>query len=167
MTRIRVLSIDGGGIRGIIPATVLESIEERTGKRISDLFDLITGTSTGGLLALGLVAPGASGTPMYTASDLVEFYVQKGHAIFARSLPHRIVALADLAEEKYQAAGIEETLHSYFDDLMLSQATTHVLVTSYEIEQRMPFFFRSSRAADAAKHPGYDFLMRDVARATS
>jgi Patatin-like phospholipase len=49
-----VLSIDGGGIRGIIPAIVLNYIEERTGKWISDMFDLIAGTSTGGILALGL-----------------------------------------------------------------------------------------------------------------
>ena len=50
----KVLAIDGGGIRGIIPAMVLHYIEEKTGKRIADLFDFIAGTSTGGILALGL-----------------------------------------------------------------------------------------------------------------
>ena len=50
----RILSIDGGGIRGIIPAMVLKHIEQRTGKRIATMFDFIAGTSTGGILALGL-----------------------------------------------------------------------------------------------------------------
>jgi patatin-like phospholipase/acyl hydrolase len=50
----KVLSIDGGGIRGIIPAMILAEIEDRTGKPIAEMFDLIAGTSTGGILALGL-----------------------------------------------------------------------------------------------------------------
>jgi hypothetical protein len=54
---IKILSIDGGGIRGIIPAVVLAEIERRTGRPIADLFDLIAGTSAGGILALGLSIP--------------------------------------------------------------------------------------------------------------
>ncbi len=60
---VKILAIDGGGIRGIIPATVLAEIERRTGARIADLFDLVAGTSTGGILALGLVKPDSSGRP--------------------------------------------------------------------------------------------------------
>ena len=59
---IKVLSIDGGGIRGIIPATILEHIEKMTHKPIAKLFDLIAGTSTGGILALGLTKPDADGS---------------------------------------------------------------------------------------------------------
>ena len=51
---LRVLALDGGGIRGVIPATVLAEIENKTGKRIAEMFDLIAGTSTGGILALAL-----------------------------------------------------------------------------------------------------------------
>lgn len=53
----RILSIDGGGIRGIIPAVLLRQMEERTGYQISDLFDFVTGTSTGAIIALGLTTP--------------------------------------------------------------------------------------------------------------
>ena len=49
----KILSIDGGGIRGLIPALVLAEIEKRTGRAVADCFDLIAGTSTGGILALG------------------------------------------------------------------------------------------------------------------
>lgn len=70
MTDFRaILSIDGGGIRGIIPATILAYIEEQTGKRIFQLFDLIAGTSTGGIIALGLTMPPSAGP--YRAEELI------------------------------------------------------------------------------------------------
>src|SRR5258708_39464588 len=59
MARFRMLSIDGGGIRGLIPALVLDAIEQTTKKRIHELFDVIAGTSTGGILAAALSCPAA------------------------------------------------------------------------------------------------------------
>ena len=64
---MRILAIDGGGIRGMIPAIVLAEIERRTGRRTAELFDLIAGTSTGGILACGLTRPGTDGAPAFTA----------------------------------------------------------------------------------------------------
>src|SRR5713226_852343 len=75
----RILSIDGGGIRGLIPAVVCQKIEKWSNSRIHHLFDLITGTSTGGILALGYAAP-QKGIP---ASQLVEFYREHGREIFS------------------------------------------------------------------------------------
>lgn len=78
---INVLSIDGGGIRGLIPALVLQRIEEETGTPTADLFDLIAGTSTGGILALGLTLPddgeGAEESPRYTAQNLADLYRER------------------------------------------------------------------------------------------
>jgi uncharacterized protein len=71
----RVLALDGGGIRGTYTASVLAALEQMTGKRIADHFDLITGTSTGGILAVGL------GLGL-TAKQLLDFYVTKGPEIF-------------------------------------------------------------------------------------
>jgi uncharacterized protein len=65
----KILSIDGGGIRGVIPAVVLAEIEHRTGRPIAQTFDLVAGTSTGGILALGLSRPGSNGKPKYTAAQ--------------------------------------------------------------------------------------------------
>ena len=68
-----ILSIDGGGIRGLIPALVLAEIEKRTKKRVAQLFDLISGTSTGGILALGLCKDDGNGQRCEkTATDLSE-----------------------------------------------------------------------------------------------
>ena len=70
----KILSIDGGGIRGIIPALVLAEIEKRTDKPISACFDLFAGTSTGGILSLGLTKADTFGRPEYSAADLAEIY---------------------------------------------------------------------------------------------
>lgn len=163
---LTVLAIDGGGIRGVIPATVLSAIEERTKTSISKLFDLIAGTSTGGILALGLAKPSAHDEhlPQYKAADLAELYEKEGRRIFDRSLWHRVLALDNLIDEKYDAAGLEAVLRDYFGDIPLSKAVTETLVTSYELETRQPWFFARHKAR---KDPTYDFPMRFVARATS
>jgi patatin-like phospholipase/acyl hydrolase len=163
---VKVLSIDGGGIRGLIPATVLTELENRTGKRVAELFDMIAGTSTGGILALGLAKPSAAdeSRPEFEASDLAALYKTEGGRIFARSPWHHIHALDNLFDERYDAAGIESVLEQYFDDVPLSKAVTEVLVTSYELQTRQPWFFARHKARENADS---DFPMRFVARATS
>lgn len=159
---VKVLSIDGGGIRGIIPAMVLARIEAQTQKRISEMFDLIAGTSTGGLLALGLTKPRKdTQKPQYKAEELVRLYEQEGSIIFS---PKTFAKLRALADEKYPANGIESVLKKYFGNTLLSEALTDVIVPSYDIEQRRPYFFKSRKAKN---DPDRDFPMQKVARATS
>ena len=162
----KVLSIDGGGIRGIIPAMVLAEMESRTGRRIAEMFDLVAGTSTGGILALGLTKPGQGGKPEYSAKRLIELYETEGSKIFSIPVWHRIQSAGGVAEEKYPAMGIEEVAKRYFGDVRLAQAHKEILVTAYEIEGRAPWFFKRRHAKDPNRK-GDDFLMRDVARATS
>jgi patatin-like phospholipase/acyl hydrolase len=80
----KVLAVDGGGIRGIIPALVLAEIERRTKYSTSDLFDLLAGTSTGGIIALGLVKPGADGKVEKLATDIVDIYEKRERRSFPR-----------------------------------------------------------------------------------
>jgi len=163
---VKVLSIDGGGIRGLIPATVLSELEARTGKRAAELFDLVAGTSTGGILALGLAKPSAKDAtrPQFAASDLAALYKTEGGRIFARSPWRHIHAFDNLLDERYDASGIESVLEEYFGDVPLSKAVTEVLVTSYELQTRQPWFFARHKAREKAD---FDFPMRFVARATS
>lgn len=162
---LRVLSIDGGGIRGIIPAVVLAAIEEETGRPIAENFDLIAGTSTGGILAVGLTVPGPDGRPKYSARELLELYQKRGGEIFHTSVLESLEKAGNLIGPKYGCAGIEKVLQDYFGDARLKDAVTDVLITSYEIDKlRDPFFFRSRMAR---QDPHYDFPVRFVARATS
>src|ERR671917_1602248 len=161
---VRVLCIDGGGIRGLIPALVLAEIERRTGRRIAEMVDLVAGTSTGGILACGLTRTGADGRPRFSAEELAGIYVEEGPRIFSRSLLKRIFSVGGLVDERYEDAGLERALQRYLGDAALSDALTDVFVTAYDIHDRFAFFFRSARARD---DPAYDFPMTHVARATA
>jgi patatin-like phospholipase/acyl hydrolase len=160
-----ILSIDGGGIRGIIPGRILESIEARTGRPIATLFDMIAGTSTGGILALGLTKPNAARTgPALPASALVKLYEDEGNTIFNRSPWHVVEALGQLNGPKYDGEGARTALSKYLSGARLNEVQTKVLVTAYEIQIRKPYFFKSWNAkTDAA----CDFDIVDIARATS
>lgn len=182
---IKILSIDGGGIRGIIPATVLAEIELRTGHPACELFDLIAGTSTGGIIALGVTVPATEQAdnerlPRWSAQELADMYAKDGGQIFHRSLIRTIETVDGLLVEKYAASGLEALLTSCLGDALLSQALTDVLITSYDIQQHEPFFFKSFRpeprpvpspdepaAQGATPLPLPDYAMRVVGRATS
>ena len=97
---MRILTIDGGGIRGLLPALVLAAFETRAGRSVAKYFDLVAGTSTGGILALGL----AAGIP---AMRMAEFYLERGAAIFSQSLKKRLNSLGGLVDELYDAGELD------------------------------------------------------------
>src|SRR4051794_3661849 len=110
------------------------------------MFDLIAGTSTGGILACGLTRPGDDGRPAFTAVDLIGLYESEGPEIFHRSLIKRIASVEGYLDERYDDRGLNAALRRYLDGTRLSQAVTDLFITAYEIERREAFFFRSSRA---------------------
>ncbi len=157
--RVKVLSIDGGGIRGIIPAIVLASVEERTARPAASLFDLVAGTSTGGILACGLTAPGA-----HPAKDLVGLYRTRGAEIFRRSLWRRVTSVDGLVDARHDPAALQRVLTDYLGEARLGDATTNLLATGYDLEARTPYFFKSWRVDD---EPERDLDMVTVALATA
>ena len=155
----KILSIDGGGIRGLIPALILQEIETQTGKPIYKLFDLIVGTSTGGILAIGLTKPGN----VFSAKELVSLYRNQGGEIFTRSLWKYASSVGGVFDERYNEDSLEEILKERFGETELKATRRDIIITSYDIEKRKPYLFKSSKA----KNPGRNHLLRDVARATS
>ncbi len=156
----KILSIDGGGIRGLIPALVLAEIEKRTGQPVAKVFDLVVGTSTGGILALGVAKNNGHGAPQYSAQQIAELYEKKGKIIFSRS-KKPITSVGGFLDELYDQKGIESVLEEYFGGDLLYSAVVNAMVTCYDIEKRKPTFLKSWRT-DYNK-----VLMRDAARATS
>ena len=161
---LNILAIDGGGIRGLIPAIVLAELERRAGAPVASLFGLLAGTSTGGILAAGLTVPDASGRPRYRAEELVEIYTRHGPRIFRRSLFQRLRSAGGLLEEKYDDAVLSDVLGRYLGDARVAAAVAPLLMTAYELETRSPYFVKSWRAH---LEPDRDILMREAARATA
>ncbi|WP_270936043.1 patatin-like phospholipase family protein [Falsiroseomonas oryzae] len=158
---VRILSLDGGGIRGLIPAVALGRIAAALGiegRQLAERFHLIAGTSTGGIMAAGLCAPGAH---RHGPKDLAELYTAQGAAIFP---PDAWSRRNPLAECKYEAAALEGVLAARLGELQLSEAKPELLVTAWDLERARPKLFCSWRARHTSSE---DFRLRDVARATS
>jgi patatin-like phospholipase/acyl hydrolase len=160
----RILSIDGGGIRGLVPARALVEIEQIARRPIHAMFDLVAGTSTGGILALALTMPDATGAPAWSAESLLDLYERQGPQIFARSGAYRIGSANALRRSKYKATGIDKVLARYFGDTPISKALTDVMVPAYDIEERCRYWFKSRKAR---LDESDDVAMADAARATS
>ncbi|WP_353276278.1 patatin-like phospholipase family protein [Wolbachia endosymbiont (group B) of Villa cingulata] len=137
-----ILPVDGGGIRGIIPAIILAEIEKRSRKKVAEIFDLMAGTSTGGIVVAGLCKKDKQGNPQYSANDLVELYQKYGPYIFKSSFFRRsILSWFNCAQYPYK--NIEFVLDKYFGDDTLQNTLNNVLLTSYDIQNNCPFFFKS------------------------
>ncbi len=162
--KIRILAIDGGGVRGIIPARILQEIEEQTGKRIFELFDLVIGNSTGGLIALGLLTPDEQGEAKYKASDLVEFYRRQSPKIFSNNLLRKMITGWGLWAPKFNREHLDKTLRKAFGHVKLSQTLKNVLVLSYSLDKGEPHLWSSHQASQGI-HP--DYSLYDMAGATT
>jgi patatin-like phospholipase/acyl hydrolase len=168
----RILSIDGGGIRGVIPGQILVALEEKLqqldhnpGGKIADYFDMIAGTSTGGILTCIYLSPDKPGSkkPRFSAKEAVDLYLERGDEIFDISFWHKIRTAGGVTDEKYSADELEEALEDYLGELKLSELIKPCLVSSYDIKRRKAHFF-TQHDADTDE---YNYLVRDVARATS
>src|SRR5579872_4118120 len=128
MPSIKILSIDGGGIRGIIPAVILQDLLSRLKRDLATHFDLIAGTSTGGIIALGIGTGCKSGEP-YSPAELLDLYLQNGAEIFKKNwlTPER-----ELVQPKYSPDSLEKVLATFFGEAELSSAVVPLLISSYD-----------------------------------
>lgn len=127
MNPFRILSLDGGGIRGAFSAAVLARLEEQTGRSVVDHFDLITGTSTGGIIALGL----ALGLP---AAQIREFYRTHGADIFPNTgfVQRWSALLRQLFAPKRSRARLEAALRAVFGNRKVSEARCRLVLPTYD-----------------------------------
>lgn len=156
----RILSIDGGGLRGIVPLTILKYIEEKEDKKIIELFDLITGTSTGGIIACGLACG-------YSVDDLISLYYNKGSEIFPidnNFIKKSYRYIRTVFKPMYSNKGLKKILDEYFKDYQLSNTIKPIIVTSYDIYNNEVVMFKTRNAVVSDKH---NAKLKDVCLATS
>jgi hypothetical protein len=130
----RILTIDGGGIKGVFPAAFLATLEDELGAPITDYFDLIAGTSTGGIIAIGL------GLGM-TAGDLLNFYRETGRRIFYR---RRFAPVRQLFRAKYTNSALKEVLIEAFGDRYLGESTKRLLIPSLNLAAERVHLYKTS-----------------------
>lgn len=171
MKKFRILSIDGGGLRGVVPLTILKKVEELTGKPIWQSFDLIAGTSTGGLIASALTIPkdktDKSKGAKYTLDDLMKIYLQRGQEIFPPpdDFLERMFKPADgTLHPMFSDKGIEKVFTDVCGDARMNDALTDIMISTYDLANNAPLFFktRSSR-----RNTNQNILIYEIARATS
>lgn len=155
----RILAIDGGGVRGLVPALILAEIERRTGRPLYRDFDLIVGTSTGSIIALGLTRPSNADArkPAYTAQDVVQLYRDHVARIFPQSFAP-VQYLRRIFRPKFGAEQIEAMFASSFEDVRFMEALTNVAVPAYDFEDNRRLWFVSISTAHG------NLLMRDIVR---
>jgi predicted acylesterase/phospholipase RssA len=161
---INVLSIDGGGVRGVIPAVCLQLLEERTEKTVRELFDLVVGTSTGAILSLGLVVDEPLPGPIRyrTARDMVGIYTDLSSRIFPERW--RVRKAVEFLPSffygyQYSPRPLEDSLREHFSTKVLGNTFLPTLVTTVRAGYNKLRLFRSYRDATVS--------VREVARATS
>lgn len=151
----RILALDGGGIKGAFAAAFLETIEENTGKRIADHFDLIAGTSTGGIIALGL------GLGM-SAKEITQFYVNDGPRIFGQQNPlddhgwlSRNAATIgkfwnsskQIAAPKYDPSQLKKALERAFQSKRLGDSSVRLVIPAYHADKEDVYVFKTRHHA--------------------
>ncbi|QFG54462.1 patatin-like phospholipase family protein [Chryseobacterium sp.] len=170
MKKITILSLDGGGIRGIISCIVLRYIEEQlqkhdlAGAKLGDYFDLVAGSSTGGLIASIILFPDENGKAKYSIQKGLELYSEKGGSIFQVLFWEKLINPFGLFNERISVEHLERNLDEFFGKLELKEFIKPCLITSYDIENRRAKLFNT---VEAQKQSGDNFLVKDVCRATS
>ena len=168
--KVRILSIDGGGIRGIIPATIVKYAEDYLqqkvpGTTIADHFDFIAGTSIGGILTAFYLFPQEENKnkAKYTAEQALNVFKDEGYNIFNASripAPRRLWGLLNGTE--FSPKYLEKVLEDHFGDATINELLKPCLIPTYNINAKSSFFFTSHDDTSRRK-----FLIHDVLRSTS
>ena len=146
---VNVLAIDGGGIRGVIPAEILIHVEKklqsltRSSIRLGEHFDLIVGTSTGAILTGIYTIPNKHDNAKYSSEDALDLYMSHGGDIFKKNIWRQIYTIGGLLGTKYSDENMLKLFKKYFEGHMIGHATTNIMMTSVDIDRRDLFLFKS------------------------
>ncbi|XP_062154866.1 patatin-like protein 3 [Alnus glutinosa] len=170
---ITVLSIDGGGIRGILPGVILAYLEAQLqmldgeDARLADYFDVISGTSTGGLITAMLAAPNEENRPLYAAKDIVPFYLENCPKIFPQTrgiFASAVNLVKVLTGPKYNGKYLHKLIRDKLGDTRLNQTLTNVVIPAFDIKKLQPTIFSSYKVSN---HPLLDAALSDICIGTS
>ncbi|CAA2961810.1 patatin 2 [Olea europaea subsp. europaea] len=155
---ITILSIDGGGIRGIIPATILEYLESQLqvldgeDARLSDYFDVTAGTSTGGLVTAMLTTPDKDNRPLFAAKDIKPFYLEHSFRNFPQNWIH------------YDGEYLHKVMREKLGETRLDETLTNIVIPTFNIKSLQPIVFSTYQSIGT---PSLDARLLDICIGTS
>ncbi|CAH1449495.1 unnamed protein product [Lactuca virosa] len=167
---ITVLSIDGGGVRGLIPAIILDFLETELQRidgedaRIADYFDIIAGTSTGGLITAMLTAPNEEKRPLFAAKDIKKFYLQKCPKIFPQDRNVLTKIVKSLTGPLYDGKYLHNSIRKRLENIRLEDTLTNVAIPTFDISTLQPTIFSNY---EMKEKPYLNALLSDICIATS
>lgn len=176
----KILSIDGGGIRGILPASILAHLEKRLiqergnpNLRVADCFDLLSGTSAGGILVALYLTPNKSSDinsvnnprPKYSAQEVLDLYTELGPLLFKKSIGYFFKSVAGLLRSRYSEDALYHFSKQIIGDSYISEVMKDCLITAYDLSSRKALLF--SKFATKKYGSMADYKLSDIACATS
>ncbi len=176
MKTLRILSIDGGGLRGVVPVTILTELQNRIPKKknnhkkeIWECFDLIAGTSTGGLIASAITLKDEKSIDpraKYSLNEILNIYINRGKEIFPEHnwFANRWHDLKDIWRPIFSEEGIAKVFRDTVGESRISDCLTNILISTYDLNNNIPLFFKS---IDHKYDSNLDAQLYDICRATS
>ncbi|CAL9195606.1 unnamed protein product [Musa hybrid cultivar] len=168
---VTVLSMDGGQTCPTIPATILAFLESKLQEldgpdaRIADYFDVIAGTSTGGLVTTMLTAPNSDGRPLFAAKDIIQFFLDNSPEFFPQKKAGIVWNLFDAATgPKYDGKYLHSKIQEMLGDTKLSQTLTNIVIPTFDIKLLQPIIFSTF---ETKYTPLKDALLSDICIGTS
>jgi uncharacterized protein len=167
--KITILSLDGGGIRGIISCAILQYIEQQLQQqdhpeaKLGNYFDLIAGSSTGGIITSVLLFPNENKTAKYSINKALDLYTNNGVDIFSVNFWQQLLNPFGLLNEKISELALEKYLSSFFGNLELKHMIKPCVITAYDIQHRCVKIFNSTDGII----PLDNFYVKDICRATT
>ena len=166
-----ILSIDGGGIRGIVPAAILAYLENRIQQiqkdnriRIGNLVDFVAGTSTGSIICAAMLIPDETkNKPKYTMDDIVQMYFNMGDDVFKKKFWHGVKTLWGLLGPTFPASNIEPLLLKELGHYKMGDLLKPCMISGYDIEKRRVNFYTN----DDKDHKYEDYYVKDIVRGST
>lgn len=169
--KLKILSIDGGGLRGIVPLQVIKKIENITGRPIHKSFDLIAGTSTGGLIACALTLQDYTTLELdhrkYSIEDIEKIYVEKGSIIFPLNTNIFIKIYKFFTKwfrPEFDIKNLNSILQEYFGENRITSCLRPIFIPSFDIHRNQAINFTSR---EASTFPEKNPKLVEVCKATS
>lgn len=155
---MRILSLDGGGIKGLMPAMILHFIESICEVPIVELFDMVAGASTGAIITGMLVTP-KEGQARYSTTDLMNVYKKDFPRLLSGSYLRDLRTMYGLYNNRFSISLRNQYLEKYLGDLKLSDTLLPVLIPASNVKTHKPCIFKTRHAR---QHEDRNVLLRDV-----